>query len=66
MNWQRVQKDAESAESDRDLENRLADVEGRLKEAEQERDGFKDVCWFTEVLVILFTAHPFSAPLYRR
>ena len=50
MHWQGIQKDAESAESGRELESRLADVEGRLKETEQERDGFKDVRLFIEFM----------------
>ena len=51
VNLQTVQKgEAESADKDRDLESRLADTEGRLKEAENERDNYKNVCWFTKYL----------------
>ena len=37
-------RETEAAASDRDGESRLSEVEERLKETEQERDSYKDVC----------------------
>ena len=38
-----VLQEAESATGGEDMESRLSEVEGRLKETERERDSYKDV-----------------------